>query len=389
MSLRELLRFSSPQFLLLGLLARLPQSMTSLAVLLSTSASTGDHALAGYTAAAQSVSQIAGALVVGRLADRLGVRRLGVATALLNACAIVALLSSTAAAPPVLLGAAALVGLTQPPIGALVRTHWFTLLRRRPGLLDAALSYETVADELSFVVGPVVVGLLAAADAPAGAVLPLWCAVVLLLSAGVPFARRCVDDPGQAERRVARPKTVPAAALATLAVGMGVVGVVFGAVQAGTTAHATERGHPALVGPLYALLALGNASAGLACARMPRRISLARRYLVFALGLQAGTALVAAGAAGLLPLAVAMLACGATIAPYMITVFRLAGQLSPERTATVLAAVGAGASAGTAAGQALAGRLIVEYGSGAGFLLAPAAALLGLCLAGRHAMRER
>ena len=236
-------------------------------------------------------------------------------------------------------------------------------------------------------IGPVVVGLLAAADTPIGPVLPLCCAVVLLVSAGVPFARRWVDDPRPAKRRAARSTTVPAAALTALATGMGVVGMVFGSVQAGVAALAAEQGHPGHAGPLYALLALGNASAGLACARMPRRIPLARRYLVFALGLQAGTALLTAGSAGLLPLPVAMFVCGATIAPYMITEFRLAGRLCPERTATVLAAVGAGASAGTAAGQALAGRLIVEYGVGAGFLLAPAAALLGLCLAARHVLQ--
>jgi MFS family permease len=388
MPFRDLVRVSTPPFLLLGFLARLPQSMTPLAILLLVSGSSRDYTLAGYAAAAKSVAQIAGALVVGRLADRLGVRRLGMTTALLNALATAVLLVATTAGAPVLIGTAALVGLTQPPMGALVRTHWMTVLRGRSGPLDAALSYETVVDEISFVVGPIAVGVLATVDTPIGPVLPLGCAAVLLVLAGVPFAWRYVDDPRRNERPTPRMSRVPIPALAVLTVSMSVVGVVFGAVQAGVTGYATARGSVGQAGPLYALLAVGNAAAGLACARMPQRIPLVRRYLVFAVGLAAGTALLVVAAEGLLPFPVAMLICGATIAPYMITVFRLAGQLCPERTATVLTAVGAGASAGTAAGQALAGPLLTVHGAVGAFLLAPAAAMLGLALAGWRAVRK-
>jgi MFS family permease len=152
MPFRDLVRVSTPLCLPLGLLARLPQSMTPLAILLLVSASTGDCTLAGYAAAAKSLAQIAGALVVGRLADRLGVCWLGIITAPLSALTTVTLLVSTTARAPVLIGVAALVGLTQPPMGALVRTHWMTVFRGRSGPLDATLSYEAAADEFSVVV---------------------------------------------------------------------------------------------------------------------------------------------------------------------------------------------------------------------------------------------
>lgn len=383
MPYRDLVRASSPMFLPLGFLARLPQSMQTLAILLLVVARTGDVALAGGVGAALSLHQIVGALVVGRLADRWGVRRLGIVTALLNAVAVVVLLVSTTAAAPVLLGAAALVGLTQPPTGALVRTHWTSVFRGRPDLLDRALSYETAADELSFVVGPVAVSGLAAVRAD----LPLACVAVLLVLAGVPFARRYTDGPCRSERDGARPTRLPAAALALLTAAMSVVGVIFGAVGVGVTGYAAVHGDAARAGLLYAALALGNAAAGVASTWLPSGVTLVRRLLRSALGLQVGTTVLAAGAAGVLPLPAAMLLCGATIAPYLITVYRLAGQLCPERTATVLGAVGAGTSAGAAAGQALAGVLLAAHGPLGAFLLAPTAAIVGLVLAAQHTWR--
>jgi hypothetical protein len=197
--------------------------------------------------------------VVGRLADRLGVCWLGIITAPLSALTTVTLLVSTTARAPVLIGVAALVGLTQPPMGALVRTHWMTVFRGRSGPLDAALSYEAAADEFSFVVGPIAVGLLATVDTPIGPVLPLTCAAVLLVLAGVPFARRYVDEPRRAERRTARLTRVPVAALAVLTVAMAVVGAVFGAVQVGVAGYAAADGDPAQLAPAAAMLGLALA----------------------------------------------------------------------------------------------------------------------------------
>jgi hypothetical protein len=63
---------------------------------------------------------------------------------------------------------------------------------------------------------------------------------VLLVLAGVPFARRYVDEPRRAERRTARLTRVPVAALAVLTVAMAVVGAVFGAVQVGVVGYARQ-----------------------------------------------------------------------------------------------------------------------------------------------------
>ena len=341
MSYRELVRSSGSLFLALGLAARLPYAMPPLATLLWLRAGGVSFTEAGGIAAVQSVAIAAGGLIVGRLADRHGPRRVGVTASVLNAAAVGVMLTTSPHGWPAL-PVAALVGLTQPQVGPLVRVHW-TL--RRPELLPVALSFEAAADELSFVVGPILAGL------------PMM--LVLLVSAALPFALRY--DTG---------RPVPPASggirwlpIAGLVVAMASVGAIFGAVQTGVTAHGSA-------GPLYALLGVGSGLGGLLSGwiRLPRRVSAAV--------LVVGMSTVAAGAYGVLPLPLAMILGGATIAPYMVTLFVTAERLAAGRVGTVIALLSAGGPIGTGVGQVIAGRLVDQHGAMGAFAVVPLAALI-------------
>ncbi|GAA5124726.1 MFS transporter [Pseudonocardia adelaidensis] len=384
MSYRELVRAVPLPFFLLGLVARLPSAVTPLATLGLLHSATGSFTFAGAAAAAQSLATAAGGIGVGIVADRLGPRPAGVATAILNAACAAALVAATRLDRPMMAVAAIALGLTQPAVGMLVRVHWTRLFRStgRAELLPTALSYETAANELGFVAGPVLVGLLTAAVGPAG---PLGAVALLTAGAAAPFALYYSPTPPPGRPVEApRPRLGP---LAAMVVAAAALGGVFGTVQTGVTGYAAERGDPGSAGLLYALLAVGSVAAGLGYAWVPAHIGAALRYLLASVGLLVGTAGLAIGHADL-PVAIAV--AGVTIAPYMIAAYSLTEHLSGGRgTAAALMVVNAGGPLGAAAAQTIAGRAADAGGSAAAFLVAPAAAGVALLAAGAVLVAER
>jgi MFS family permease len=368
MSYRALLRRTSPGFLSAAFLARLPYAMAPLGTLILVRSATGSYAFAGVAAGAQNLATSAGAIAFGRLTERYGLRRPGALAAVLNAMTLGGLVAASQVGRIAMFLAAVAVGLTQAQVGPLIRTHW-SHLAGTERFMASALAYEAAADEAGFIVGPAAVGLLAAV----GPAVPPAAAAGLLLIAALPLASRYVES-GYRSNPVGR-VPLPVVRLAGLAAAMGLMGAIFGVLQTGVTAAAT----PGAAGFLYAELGVGSAFAGLACGWLPARFGRHARYRVFAAGLVIGMSLI--GLSGtLLPLPVAILGAGATIAPYMISVYALTERLAAGRVAAAMTVVGAGGPVGTALGQVIAGALVDRSGYRAAFALAPALAALALAL---------
>ena len=380
MAYRSLLRVPGAAFFPLGFLARLPYATSSLATLVLVQAASDSYAFAGLAAAAQGIANALGAPIAGSLADRHGHRLVGTVTALANAAALTALVAASHTGRASMLTAAALSGLTQPPVGPLIRVHWSRLLhaRARPDLMPTAFSYEATADEISFVAGPALVGLLTAL----GPTAPTLAAIALLLLATLPFAQSLTQGNTEDRKGTRTARTpLPRLPLAAMFLAMAAVGTVFGAVQTGVTAYSSESGHPGSAGLLYAVFGIGSAMAGAACAWLPAHFGLRRRYVTFAATLLLGTLTLLAGERGhVLPAAMAV--AGVTVAPYLISLYALTERLAPAGRATVaLTILCAGGPLGTATGQALAGYLADSHGSAGAFLVAPVAAAAALLLA--------
>jgi MFS family permease len=375
-SYRELVRAVPLPFLLLGLVARLHYAITPIGTLTLLYSATGSYTFAGAATAAQSIATAAGGIGVGALADLLGPRVVGLTAATTHAVCAGALVAASEGDRPAMVVAAIAVGFTQPAVGPMARVHWARLLRARgrAGLLPTALSYETAADELGFVVGPAVAGLLTAALGPAA---PLSAVALLAAGAAAPFALFYART--APPRRAATVARTPRGPLVAMAVAAAALGAVFGAVQTGVTSCAAERAEPGSAGLLYALLAVGSSVAGIAYAWIPSRIRDTHRYVGAALGLLLGMAALAAAHA---PLPLTITVAGFSIAPYMISAYALTERLSGGRgTATAMLAVSAGGPVGTAVAQAVAGRAADAGGSAAAFLMAPAAAGVALLVA--------
>lgn len=390
------LRFSAA-----GFLGRLQISMFGLGTVLLVSSLTGQYGLAGAVAAAGA----AGYAVVSPLTARLG-ERFGQRTALLPlagvfAAASCALIAGAIARAPgwVLLLASAVAGAATPQLGAMVRARWSVLLAGSP-LLHAAFSLESVADEVIFVAGPVVVTLLATEVYPAAglAVAVATCFAGTLVFAAQrgtePPARPAAPVPERPGRaggpgRPVHGRLLPAAGLVTLLPVYFFFGAMLAGTDLATVDFAQAHGHKPLAGVILGVYALGSACGGLWYGARAWHAPLYRRF--------AGTlCAAAAGAAtfwampGLIPLAAVMLASGLVLSPMLITGFSLVEQQAvPGRLTEALAWLTSAISVGTAAGSAVAGQVIDAGGARWGYVLVAGcgAGACVACLAGLSPLR--
>lgn len=359
-SYRLLVRTVGPVYVVIAFLGRVPLAMSQMGTLLLVSDATGSYAVAGGAAGALAVANALGAPVFGSLADRTGQRPvvLGQSIAGGGGLVLLVLVTHSGASSPVVIATSALAGLAIPQIGPLARVRWGPVLagtRDRRTLLDAAFSYEGAADELSFVLGPATVGLLAVLVDPSEAL--LLAAVVLALFGSAfalhPTAALTRPDPSA----VASTGRLLTGVLLTLAAAQLLIGMLFGATQTGSTVLATAEGQPGLAGVIHATLGIGSAIAGLAVAALPERIGYPQRLVVAATGLVVLSApLLLVETIGQLVAVIALL--GFAVAPFMISTFATAGQIvAPDRVGTAMTLLAGATGVGYALGSSLAGRL--------------------------------
>lgn len=393
---RRVLALGGPLLPVVSFLGRLPTAMCQFGSLLLVAETSGSLATAGLVGGALAAGQTAGGPLLGRLADRHGQRPVVLAACWFDALAVTALVSAalarTGALPLALI--ALLAGAGVPQIGPLARTRLVALARRTRAddrLVHTALSFEGTLDEVSFVLGPALVGLSATVAHPAVA---LALAALLLAVCGSAFAvhptaaalRPTGAGPAPDRPRGRRPAARPARARMPRAVhamraSMALQGALFGACQAGITALTADLHRPAQAGLVYAAMGVMSAVAGLSLALVPARIGLPVRWRVAAVALIAlSVPLLFVRSLGALYLAVVLL--GAAFAPHLITLFGLterlvpAGRLAESMTFLTSAVVG-----GQALSLAAAGRLAEAHGPSAAFAVAVGAAVLILALA--------
>lgn len=423
-------------FIPLGLFARLPLAMLTVGTLTLVTSVSGSYAIGGTAAGAVGIGSALGAPVLGALADRRGQRGVLLVSAMLNAAAVLALIALSysfpssgsfgtagadggfAAAAPVL-AAAFLAGVSCPQVGPLARVRWMALTsgaghsssaEQNSGTdLDTALSYESTADELTFVLGPALVGLLASFVAPW---LPLALAAALTITLVPAFAihptHRAVprrggqrsnrqrsaghDTPAAQRPKQGRSSAVPvrrriagSAAVAVPVLAMVCMGTFFGSTQTALISFSAAHATPEAAGLLYSVMGLSSAAAAFSVAYWPARFIAAARWLACAAAMAGLSALL------LLPhtveaMVLTLLLLGLPVGPVMVTAFAVGGMVAPAgRLGTVMTALASGIVAGTAAGSSIAGQLAQGQGYTAAFTVAIAAAaalfLLGLAAA--------
>ena len=133
----------------------------------------------GWPARVSATFLVAGAAaapVLGRLVDRIGQARVLLGALAVHTVGLVGLVVLVLADAPAwsLFPAAVVAGGSYAQPGSLVRARWSHVLAGQP-LLPTAFSWESVVDEVIFVVGPVLVTVLATGIAPAAGLLTAYC----------------------------------------------------------------------------------------------------------------------------------------------------------------------------------------------------------------------
>ncbi|QPP08370.1 MFS transporter [Streptomyces bathyalis] len=439
------------RFLIPGFLARQPIAMLGVGTVLLVEHTTGSYGAAGIVIALSGVSMALLAPQGGKLTDRFGQGAVLVPLVLLHALSVSALIVLALREAPLwtLFAAAVPAGATIPQISPMVRARWSACLSGRggsegldgsegpdgsegrkgkggsgdadgtsgrddrgaPSLVTTAAAFESVTDEFSFVVGPVLATALCTGVHPAAG---LAAEVALMLGSGLLFAAQRGTQPEVrpgARRRGGRAGSATGEGSGGDATGgeggvhsaLGVrgvrvliaallgIGTVFGGMQVSVAAFTQSAGAPELNGVLYGVFAAGNMSAALAVGTVHWRRSADVRLLIAypVLVLAALAMAVTAQLTPWLPLVGGLgLVLGLWVAPSMITGFTLVELLVPAAFRTEAFTWLTGAVAlGQASGSMAAGQLTDAAGAGAGFF-APLAGT-GLALAALVVFRRR
>ncbi|MFL9681047.1 MFS transporter [Streptomyces sp. KL110A] len=356
-----------------NLIARLPAGMFGVSEVIMISAAYDSYALAGSVTATGLVASAVTAPWVARLVDRHGQARIAVPAAAVAALGHLALLlCAHVHAPAWTLFCAIAPAATTPNTGGMSRARWAHLLRGDAAALHTANAFEQAADELCFMLGPVLAAVLCSALFPEAGALA---ATVLFLTGVLLFAAQRATEPPVAPRTAAGSPLRAPGMVPLLAVFLA-TGAIFGSMEVTTLAFVDGP----LAGPVLALQAAGSCAAGLLYGRARRTAAL--RTCLAAMTLLMAAPLLVSGTGSLLALAAGLLVAGMATAPTMVTGMALVQRLTPPSqlnegmTLAVTALLG-----GIAAGSATAGWTADHAPSPAlGFVLPVTAAALALAL---------
>lgn len=371
-----------------ALLARLPQGMSTLSILLLVREATHSYGAAGVAVGMYALATAACAPVQGRLVDRVGRRRVLGPAALLQAISLAALVLAASAGAPaaVLVGLAALSGGLLPAIAPTVRALLRELLDD-PFQRDSAYALESVIQELIWITGPLLVAVIIAFLSPSGA-------VIFGGAAGVVGTTLFLTSPATrgSGRRSAAPERAAVLEIPELRALLGPIaltGLMLGAIEVGLPALALHAGSRPATGVLLALWSLGSMTGGLWYGSRTWRASLGARYRMLLLAAIACTAPLIVATTIPEGLVCSLLA-GLTIAPVFSCQYALiARSVTAGNETEAFTWVSAALIAGLAGGSALGGVLIAVAGFNVSFILAcGAAGLAALSAVGTRARVE-
>jgi MFS family permease len=365
------------RLVLAGLLGRLPMGMIGLSLLLLVREGGGSYAAAGLVSGAYFVATAIGAPIAGRLVDRRGQTRILLPRAaifsglLAGVCALAVL-----DAPLGLIGAgAAAAGGLMPPVGASLRALWPRMFPDEE-LRAAAYALEASLQEITFIVGPLLVALLTTLASP---VLALAVAAV---AGGAGTVVIALAEPVRAwrpeEERHAGSilGALESRGVLTIIGFSACLGLGFGGTELGFPAFAEGHGGAELGSIPLSLYAAGSLVGGLVAGAWVT-VSAVRLLRISAVLLVLGLALPLV-AWSLPSMAVLAFIAGVPIAPVVMSAYGLIDAVATRgTTAEAFAWISTAVFAGFSVGMAVGGTLIDAFGVRASFGLGVAAVAVG------------
>ncbi|MBQ1042551.1 MULTISPECIES: MFS transporter [unclassified Micromonospora] len=338
--------------LLVSVLARVPLTATGVTltfyVVLDLDRGYG---AAGLVGAASTIGAAIGAPLLGRLIDRRGLRPVLVLTTVAEAL----FWSAAPALPyPVLLPAAFLAGLLALPIFSMIRQSIAALVpaeKRRP-----AYALDSMAMELSFMIGPALAVALATTVTPR---LTLWAVGAGIVGSGICFwllnpPVRAADEKAGPQRPVHRREWLTPRLLAVLAVSLAAT-LVLGGTDVAVVAVLRAGGEVGWTGAVLAAWAVASLVGGFAYGAVRRSFPPLALMAVLSLA----TIPVGLGGSHWWLLCLALIPAGALCAPTIASTSDAVSRLAPPSVRGVAMGLhGSAVTVGIALGAPLAGAVI-------------------------------
>jgi predicted MFS family arabinose efflux permease len=363
------------RLLLAAIVGRIPSAIGALAIGLVLRREGWSYDGVGLVLGIFAVGLAVGGPALGRLVDRRGQAKVLAGSAVMSGLGFL-LVALPPASTGAVLGGAAVAGLATPPLEPCLRALWRGLVRADE--LDAALGLDACAQELIFIIGPLLVVACAATGDPAVA---LWLAAALDVAGTVLFL---TAPPSHGWRPVPRPPhwlgPLRSAGLVVLLVGLVGSGAAIGALNLVTLAYAESHRVSGGAGVLLALNAAGGLLGAVAYGSIRWRLAPPQRLLLLTAGMAvAYWSLVSIP--GTLWMAALMVLTGLFLAPVLAVAFAMVGTLSrPENVTEAFAWLVTLFTVGAALGSPVAGWAL-NNGIGAGAAVAAGGATTAVAIA--------
>jgi hypothetical protein len=366
-----------------SLVARMPNAMTGVALVLFLHEETGSFASAGLVTGALVLGMGGTGPLLARQIDRRGAPVVLLVGGLLASAALVAIfaLGRAGAGPGDLAALAVVAGGAMPPIGSVARRRWAGLVPAER--LPTAYAVEAILLETIFIAGPALAGLLAGT---------LGAGDALLVAAGIGvvgsvWIATVVGSPGGAADAAQVPQRHWAGALrfplVRLLIATGLLmGASIGALEIALPAFGAAHGNAALGGPYGAAMGVGSLVCGAIYGARSGSFGTPGRSLITLTVLQGLTCLPMLLIDGTTAMFGAALLAGAFWAPMNAVRSRLI-QARVEGPAVIEAFTwdGLAETAGASISLAAVGPLIASQGWRAGVVVACAVPFLGALVA--------
>ena len=350
-------------------------------------AARGSVELGGLTSAMVGLGVACFGPFIGAAADRYGQRSTLLISGAVNSVALGALAWIAFSELPnvAMLVASFFVGATAPQISPMSRSRLVSIAQsqlpreQRPRTINSTLAYESAADEVVFVFGPVFVGLLATT---LGAWAPIVGAALLTVVFVTAFALHRTSPPArtaeQSEAALSPVSELWRAPLLVTVFGIFTVGLFFGSMLTALTAFMQDRGAPEQAGLLYGVMGVGSAMLAIAVTWFSPRFTLRYRWLTFSsLLVVGGVLLQSVNDVPSMVLSLSVLGIG--IGPLLVTLYGFGAARTPiGRSATVMTMLGSGVIVGQSLAAAVTGALAESVSTQVSLLVPLISVVLGL-----------
>lgn len=269
-----------------SLIGRIPLGVATVALLLGVQQSTGSTVSSGFVTAGATVGVAVGALVQGRMLDRLPRKRVlaGFGTVQVVSLCLLALATSMRTPLPELVVLAMLFGLSVPSLTA--STRWMLRSVVPADELAQAFTLDTFLLQFIYVTGPSVAAFATSLAGPTPAL--VGCAACVLVGTAL-FLRTCdsalLVPAAKPVRDTPKSRSGPTKYIAVFLLGTSLVALSSGFLSLGITELATVRGTSlTAVGIAFSAMSVGSLVGGFTYGAVKWRVPLVAQYAVLAVG---------------------------------------------------------------------------------------------------------